>query len=704
MSVSYLTSLPMNITNLRADSRVRLHFAQAGLDRTAINTVYSHVLNPMITSRSYMSIEPIELRLDPRALRRGLVYPVDPDTNPNALLVQDSGMVPVSTQIAIINPETCHLCHVGEYGEIWVRSEACAKAFYMSRQEFDLERFNGRIVGGDPRATYVRTGDLGFLHTVARPIGAGGQPVEMQVLFNLGSIGETFEVNGLNHFPMDIENSVEKCHRNISPGGSAVFQAGGLVVVLVEVFRKAYLASIVPVIVDAILNEHQLVVDMIAFVSHGDFPRSRLGEKQRGKILASWVTRKLRTIAQFGIRDPETENQITEVPEPQIRPNNASMRSKSINTRGDMVRNSIVSEFPANPPSEASPGFTEGRIMSSDRTSHATPRQDDGAQDSYNNEVSNPPMVALNDQPYPIPENTSVMSLQPDNDHSHIEADYFDDDNRFYDPNADPYHPYAYDDTTPQASTSGTYIPAENRLPCPSVTNPSELATYSEGPTPTTNAVSNPESNSALAKTQTSYFAGISPGATTTTAASSTQSAWISDPPYQDPGKLSTGYYDAGRSPVSQNAPIRTSSLDFDSTPLSRPAVKSPPPTLPAQATPQPLPNPTAWRGRATLPSQQKSRYSSYGSISGSTGLRVINQDPPSSSDEDAQSQNGDEQTKPVSKEKLLDLPRPSLQEDRDEVHRNTGEFGRPESRLSDAGSVAGSVRRRYDGSGYDEW
>lgn len=84
--------------------------------------------------------------------------------------------------------------------------------------------------------------------------------------------------------------------------------------------RKAYLASIVPVIVNAILNEHQLIVDIIAFVSKGDFPRSRLGEKQRGKILASWVTRKMRTIAQFGIRDADAaDSQITEVAEPRSR-------------------------------------------------------------------------------------------------------------------------------------------------------------------------------------------------------------------------------------------------------------------------------------------------------------------------------------------------------------------------------------------------
>ena len=98
---------------------------------------------------------------------------------------------------------------------------------------------------------------------------------------------------------------------------SAVFQAGGLVVVLVEVIRKAYLASIVPVIVSSVLDSHQLIVDIVAFVSKGDFPRSRLGEKQRGKILGAWVTRKMRTIAQFSIRDDDgADSQITEVAEP----------------------------------------------------------------------------------------------------------------------------------------------------------------------------------------------------------------------------------------------------------------------------------------------------------------------------------------------------------------------------------------------------
>lgn len=307
--------------------RVRLHFAQAGLDRTAINTIYSHIMNPMIASRSYMCVEPIEMCLDLKALRRGLVLPVDPELEPQSLLVQDSGMVPVSTQISIVNPETNRLCYVGEFGEIWVQSEACAHSFYMSNDPLDAERFNARREDGDPQAPFVRTGDLGFLHNVSRPIGPGGALVEMQVLFVLGSIGETFDVNGLSHFPMDIENSVEKCHRNIVPSGCAVFQAGGLVVILVEVMRKNFLASIVPVIVNAVLNAHQLVPDLVAFVARGDFPRSRLGEKQRGKILAGWVTRKMRTIAQFGIKDPNEQG---------------DPRASSSSFRGNSIRGSSL--------------------------------------------------------------------------------------------------------------------------------------------------------------------------------------------------------------------------------------------------------------------------------------------------------------------------------------------------------------------------
>ena len=124
-----------------------------------------------------------------------------------------------------------------------------------------------------------------------------------------------------------------------------MFQAGGLVVVVVEIFRRNFLASMVPVIVNAILNEHQLVIDIVTFVSKGDFHRSRLGEKQRGKILAGWVTRKMRTIAQYSIRDPNgAENQIAE--EPAGRASTSTFMRGGPGSARDSVRASTFSFAP----------------------------------------------------------------------------------------------------------------------------------------------------------------------------------------------------------------------------------------------------------------------------------------------------------------------------------------------------------------------
>jgi hypothetical protein len=90
----------------------------------------------------------------------------------------------------------------------------------------------------------------------------------------------------------------------------------------------------VPVIINAVLNEHQLVIDIVSFVIRGDFHRSRLGEKQRGKILAGWVTRKMRTIAQYSIRDLHgfglQEGQIAEEPQGRMSMSGASMTMRSM--------------------------------------------------------------------------------------------------------------------------------------------------------------------------------------------------------------------------------------------------------------------------------------------------------------------------------------------------------------------------------------
>lgn len=112
---------------------------------------------------------------------------------------------------------------------------------------------------------------------------------------------------------------------------------------MAEVRTRSFLASLVPVILNAVLNEHQLVLDIVAFVALGDFPRSRLGEKQRGKILANWVSRKMRTIAQFSIRDPDSENLGGPLPDETMRRqgSQSSHRTGAGTPRGGTGANSL---------------------------------------------------------------------------------------------------------------------------------------------------------------------------------------------------------------------------------------------------------------------------------------------------------------------------------------------------------------------------
>jgi acyl-CoA synthetase (AMP-forming)/AMP-acid ligase II len=199
------------------------YFARQKLDKESINTVYSHAANPMITTRSYMLLEPLAISLDPYWLRQGIVRALSPEEEPFGVLLHDSGIVPSNTMVAIVNPETHTLCPSNVVGEIWVSSDSNAKTFYNLDDMAHAQRFEATIVGNDPNVKYMRTGDFGFLWNVRRRVDNRmmQQPMmeEGQCLYVLGPVSETIVRNGLMHFPVDVELSMERCHSAIPSGG-----------------------------------------------------------------------------------------------------------------------------------------------------------------------------------------------------------------------------------------------------------------------------------------------------------------------------------------------------------------------------------------------------------------------------------------------------------------------------------------------------
>ncbi|KAI7864431.1 hypothetical protein BDF14DRAFT_1744883 [Spinellus fusiger] len=270
------------------------YFSPCRLEKEAISTVYSHIANPMITTRSYMLVEPISLFVDASWLRQGIVRPT-PAEDGQSMLLHDSGIVPSNTMVAIINPETNMLCPDNIIGEIWVSSDCNIQSYYGMDEANHCARFEATIAGSDPRIKYMRTGDLGFLWNVQRQINGRNMVEEGQCLFVLGPMSETIKVNRLLYFPADIEHSVERCHPTIPPGGCHVFQTNSEVVAVVAVKSKEHALAIVPLVVNAVLENHTFLVDTIVVVSSQQLPRSRYGDKLRGKTLASFVEQKLKT-------------------------------------------------------------------------------------------------------------------------------------------------------------------------------------------------------------------------------------------------------------------------------------------------------------------------------------------------------------------------------------------------------------------------
>ena len=296
----------VEIDLLRKISKV---FQPTKLSAAAMSTVHSHYFNPMIATRSYMTVAPVDLFLDPIALRQGYISVVNQAEVPNALHIQDSGMVPVCTEIAIVNPETRKICKEGEFGEIWVCSEANLTSFTNGPKgpvdHFAQTQFRGVIANGNPDVTYLRTGDLGFLHNVSvtknNAKESDNEISTFQPLFVLGKIADTFEVMGLHHFPIDIENTIESCHSDIYKNGSCVFKCSDYTIVVCESKRTKYYASLVPLIVNTILSKHHVVIDIVAFIKRGEFPISRLGTKQRARIVDAWVQGVIPISASYGV-------------------------------------------------------------------------------------------------------------------------------------------------------------------------------------------------------------------------------------------------------------------------------------------------------------------------------------------------------------------------------------------------------------------
>ncbi|HEX8560147.1 MAG TPA: amino acid adenylation domain-containing protein [Pyrinomonadaceae bacterium] len=192
-------------------------------------------------------------------------------------------------QLAIVHPQTLQRRAPDEVGEIWVAGPSVARG-YWNRPEETERTFRARVAGTG-EGPFLRTGDLGFFKD--------GE------LFVTGRLKDVIIIRGLNHYPQDIEHTVERCHASLRPGCGAAFsvQEGGgeqLVVVQEADARgrfepEALFASVN----EALAREHELQAHAVVLIRPGSLPKTSSGKIQRHACRRAFVEGGLDVLARW---------------------------------------------------------------------------------------------------------------------------------------------------------------------------------------------------------------------------------------------------------------------------------------------------------------------------------------------------------------------------------------------------------------------
>jgi acyl-CoA synthetase (AMP-forming)/AMP-acid ligase II len=147
---------------------------------------------------------PAETVVDEMELRNGRI--AQGDANARGKRLVSSGQAPHGTEIRIVNPDTRVEVDSTTVGEIWVRSGSVGQGYWNKPAE-SLQTFGTYLDGGE--GPYLRTGDLGFM-----------QDGELYVT---GRHKDLIVICGVNHYPQDVEQTVESSHPALQACAGAVF-------------------------------------------------------------------------------------------------------------------------------------------------------------------------------------------------------------------------------------------------------------------------------------------------------------------------------------------------------------------------------------------------------------------------------------------------------------------------------------------------
>jgi acyl-CoA synthetase (AMP-forming)/AMP-acid ligase II len=271
---------------VRADvlDRFTARFEPRGFSRAAFYPCYGLAEGTLMVTGCEATSVPAILHVDRQALVGGQL------SAPSA--VDDQALVGCGRpgddhEVAIVDHETGTRLAAGHVGEIWVRGPSVARG-YWNDAETTVATFGGRLDGRDD---YLRTGDAGFVDSRGE-------------LYIIGRFKDVIIVRGRNHYPDDIERTVEAASSLLRPGRGVAFgvdRAGEERVVVVYEVSKGEGPPIDSTrltgdVTEAVAARHGVRVDAVVLVRPGSVPKTSSGKLRRSACRSLYLENKLELV------------------------------------------------------------------------------------------------------------------------------------------------------------------------------------------------------------------------------------------------------------------------------------------------------------------------------------------------------------------------------------------------------------------------
>ncbi|ABA21272.1 AMP-dependent synthetase and ligase [Trichormus variabilis ATCC 29413] len=265
-------------------------FAPSGFKWETFAPAYGLAENTLLVSTSPRNTPPVLCLVEKTKIEQNKI--VEATTwDDGVRAIPGCGRLVCETQVAIVNPDTLTRCAADEVGEVWVADPSVAGGYWQRPQESE-STFRAKITGNN-EVSFLRTGDLGFIK--------GGE------LFITGRIKDLIIIRGTNHYPQDLEWTVQEIHPALRPDYGAAFSidVDGVeqLVIVQEVKRKPEeefnTDEVLTNIRQAIAEIHELQAYAVVLVKPGNVLKTSSGKIQRRACKASFLAGELEVLADW---------------------------------------------------------------------------------------------------------------------------------------------------------------------------------------------------------------------------------------------------------------------------------------------------------------------------------------------------------------------------------------------------------------------